>query len=104
VNQRAHSSKHHAPPAEVAQVASNALAPHAEAVRRICHRLHPVFAPTIAAATPHVEHAAKWCNQHMAALEPWQLVLLTAVATLVAARLLRGLRSAVRTVQDKGAA
>jgi len=88
----------------VAQVASNALAPHAEAVRRICHRLHPVFAPTIAAATPHVEHAAKWCNQHMAALEPWQLVLLTAVATLVAARLLRGLRSAVRTVQDKGAA
>ncbi|KAI3426347.1 hypothetical protein D9Q98_008720 [Chlorella vulgaris] len=88
--------------AEVAQVASNALAPHAEAVRRICHRLHPVFAPTIAAATPHVEHAAKWCNQHMAALEPWQLVLLTAVATLVAARLLRGLRSAVRTLQDKG--
>lgn len=72
------------------------------AVSPYVRRLQPLTAHAVAVAAPHARAAAQWVNRQAGALEPWQLVLLTAVATLLVARLLRWLRAVAVTIQDKG--
>lgn len=76
--------------------------PVVAAVAPYVRRLEPLTAHAVAIAAPHGRAAAQWANRQAGALEPWQLMLLTALATLLAARLLRRLRAAVATLQDKG--
>lgn len=72
-------------------------------LRPLIDRLDPLVSPALAAVAPAVRRAAAATNASLADLEAWQLVLLTALATLLLARLWQGLRRALRTVQDKGA-
>lgn len=72
-------------------------------LRPLIDRLDPLVSPALAAVAPAVQRAAAATNASLADLEAWQLVLLTALATLLLARLWQGLRRALRTVQDKGA-
>lgn len=71
----------------------------------------PALAPIASLATSYYQSAAaaaeprlRAANAVLAALEPWQLVLATALLTLLAARLLRAAGRARRTLQDKGPA
>lgn len=78
--------------------------PVVAAVAPYVRSLEPLTAHAVAIAAPHGRAAAQWANRQAGAVEPWQLMLLTALATLLAARLLRRLRAAVATLQDKGPA
>lgn len=84
-------------------MAGEALRPVAAAVAPYARRLQPLAAQALAGAAPHMQAAAQWVNRQAAAVEPWQLVLLTVALTLLAARLWWALTAAARTVQDKGA-
>lgn len=100
--------------AELLSSAASALQPAAAALQPatalLQQKLERVLAPALAAAAPHATAVAQRCRQHLAAvdtlaagLQPWQLIAATAVATLLLLRLLQALRSAARTLQDKGA-
>lgn len=92
--------------AEAAQPLAAAAQPYVQpvvaAAAPYVRRLQPLAAHAVAAAAPHAQAAAQWANRQAGALEPWQLMLLTAVATLLLARLLRLLRTVTATIQDKG--
>lgn len=88
--------------ADLARTAGQALQPLAAVVAPYARRLQPLATAALAAAAPRVQTAARWMDQQVAVLQPWQLVLLTVAATLLAARLFRGMCAALRTLQDKG--
>ena len=73
-------------------------------VQPLWERVQPTVSPVLVAILPKLQHTAAVANQLIVvtALEPWQLVLLTVAATLLAGRLLRGAARARRTWQDKG--
>jgi hypothetical protein len=92
------------------QPAAAAVQPATALLLQYAKKWEPVMAPAIAAAAPHAKAAAQWGSQqmaavdaHVAALQPWQLVAATVIATLLVLRVLQALRSATRTLQDKGA-
>eukprot|EP00887_Chlorella_sp_A99_P004257 scaffold15.g4257.t1 len=82
--------------------AREALAPIATVAAPLVDSLRPAVSPALAVALPRLQHAATAVNQRLQSVEAWQLVLLTAVATLLLARAWRALRAAQRTWADKG--
>lgn len=96
---------------ELAVAAQNALQPIADVVAPLWSPLRPALAPYISLAGGYCQTAAGVAaphlgaaNQALAALEPWQLVLATALLTLAVARLLAVAWRARRAWQDKGPA
>ena len=91
-----------APADSLARTLVAVLEPAAAALQPYAQKLQPLLSPALAVLGPRLRFAAQWTNQQLVGLEAWQLVLLTAVVTLLAARLWRALRHAAITVQDKG--
>lgn len=79
-----------------------AVEPAVEPLRPYVNRLAPLVSPALAAVAPAVRQAAAATNASLAGLEAWQLVVISVLATLLLGRLLRSMRRALRTAQDKG--
>jgi hypothetical protein len=81
----------------------NILEPVSAGLRVHVRHLAPFLSPALAVTAPRINQGVQWAEQQLEALKPWQIMLVTVIATLLVSRLLRALRNAVHTVQDKGA-
>ncbi|KAI7840937.1 hypothetical protein COHA_005368 [Chlorella ohadii] len=90
------------PAAELLRHLGQAVEPAVEPLRPYVNRLAPLVSPALAAVAPAVRQAAAATNASLAGLEAWQLVVISVLATLLLGRLLRSMRRALRTAQDKG--